>query len=149
MEGKTCTQCKVNKTLDNFGKHCGRKDGLRSECKACKAQQDKNYKVKYNDELKEKRKAKWQAYTESDEYIAKKEEEQKKLLQNKAKQLEDLKSKKENAIAKRWKEVRMETLYEILKYKGLSKASEYATKYDLTIPDEFIEKVKLHYELLP
>ncbi len=35
-EMKVCSKCKLEKPLGEFYKHCGHKDGLRSDCKSCK-----------------------------------------------------------------------------------------------------------------
>lgn len=32
---KKCTKCKIVKTIDNFGRHRGRKDGINNQCKEC------------------------------------------------------------------------------------------------------------------
>ena len=34
---KTCSKCKLNKPLLDFGKHCKTKDGLNFQCKICNA----------------------------------------------------------------------------------------------------------------
>ncbi len=39
---KTCTKCKISKSIDNFTKSSNSKDKLRSWCKKCFADYDKN-----------------------------------------------------------------------------------------------------------
>ena len=45
---KTCTKCEQEKELTEFGKAKGYKDGLRTWCKSCKAEDDKNYYKPYD-----------------------------------------------------------------------------------------------------
>lgn len=43
MNKKTCSLCKINKPLDQFGKHSKEIDGLCCWCKQCKKKKDKLY----------------------------------------------------------------------------------------------------------
>jgi hypothetical protein len=52
---KICSTCKIEKHLIEYGKHPGCKDGVRSNCKKCKSIQDKLYRIKNSDKLKEKK----------------------------------------------------------------------------------------------
>ena len=49
---KFCYKCNQKKPLDAFGKNRSRKDGLSTECKPCKKQQDKQYYAKNADAIK-------------------------------------------------------------------------------------------------
>ena len=40
---KTCSKCSIEKPLVEFHKDKNKKDGIRSECKKCKKEQNKNY----------------------------------------------------------------------------------------------------------
>lgn len=40
---KVCSKCKEEKTLDQYGKNCMSKDGLRPDCRSCKSIQRKEY----------------------------------------------------------------------------------------------------------
>ena len=43
---KTCCECKIEKTLDQFNNHAGRKDGKQTFCRECNnARGDKYYKA--------------------------------------------------------------------------------------------------------
>jgi len=48
---KTCTKCKQNKELSDFGKAKFGKDGVRSICRSCKALQDAEYQSKHQQEI--------------------------------------------------------------------------------------------------
>lgn len=60
METKICTKCKMQKTLDHFGKHSGVKSGLQPACRACLSAQTKNW-YGLNKERKAATVAAWQA----------------------------------------------------------------------------------------
>lgn len=55
---KTCSKCKLEQSLDNFGKLSKSKDGLRNCCKVCRKQESSNAEQK---ELAKKRSYKWLA----------------------------------------------------------------------------------------
>ena len=40
---KKCTICKLEKSLDEFNKHSGRKDGKQPHCRKCNKERSKNY----------------------------------------------------------------------------------------------------------
>lgn len=61
MNKKTCTKCKVEKDLNDFGKAPANKDGLRGSCKTC----DKKYKKKHYQNNKEELKVKHKIYREN------------------------------------------------------------------------------------
>lgn len=42
---KVCSTCKVEKDISAFGKHAGKRDGLRSQCKACVNETNAAYKA--------------------------------------------------------------------------------------------------------
>ena len=52
---KTCSKCKIEKDLIEFGKCIGGKGDLRPNCKLCKSSQDKFYRIKNENKLKETR----------------------------------------------------------------------------------------------
>lgn len=77
---KTCTCCKAEKPIENFGKHNATKDGLHTQCKACVKQKMAGYyaaskehrakeaKLKYRtniDTYRQKRKAQYAATKEA------------------------------------------------------------------------------------
>jgi len=43
---KICTECKIEKDLEDFGKHKATKDGKRTKCKVCRRLEDKEYRLK-------------------------------------------------------------------------------------------------------
>lgn len=52
MITKICTKCKIEKEVNEFGIEKRRKDGLRSECKECKKDANKQYRNKYKERIK-------------------------------------------------------------------------------------------------
>jgi hypothetical protein len=55
MENKICSKCKINKSINNFGKSNGTKDGLRYDCKDCR----KKYNIENKENKKEYNKNYW------------------------------------------------------------------------------------------
>ena len=53
---KVCSSCKIEKPLVDFHIKSASKDGRASKCKCCKAQMDKEYRIKNDSILKEKSK---------------------------------------------------------------------------------------------
>lgn len=49
MNIKICCKCKQEKEVSHFGKDKLRKDGLRPDCKECRAKETKEYRIKYKD----------------------------------------------------------------------------------------------------
>lgn len=49
MKTKICSKCNIEKSLDEFHNHCGKKDGKRSQCKICFNQYYIDNKVKINE----------------------------------------------------------------------------------------------------
>lgn len=52
MATKICTNCGIEKDVDEFNKHCRHKDGLQSQCKECKRKIDKIYRDNHKEENK-------------------------------------------------------------------------------------------------
>lgn len=44
METKICSKCKIEKSIEEFGKDCTRKDGKKHRCKICEYQVQKKYR---------------------------------------------------------------------------------------------------------
>jgi len=55
MATKVCTKCKMEKSLNQFGRHRGHKDGLNTQCKKCVNQGSKQYYKRNRDYYKQKR----------------------------------------------------------------------------------------------
>ena len=51
-EQKTCTGCKLPKSLDAFNKDAQKSDGLRPECKLCKSKRDEIYRENNEKKIK-------------------------------------------------------------------------------------------------
>ena len=62
---KTCTKCKEEKELTEFGKDKSGKDGVRASCKTCAKAASKAASKAWNEANKEKRKAARKAYYEA------------------------------------------------------------------------------------
>lgn len=54
MDTKICSKCKTEKSVGDFNKHEGHKDGLRSECKKCFNEWKKKYRIKNNEKIRQK-----------------------------------------------------------------------------------------------
>ena len=50
---KVCTECGVEKSYNEFGKHAGRKDGKQSYCKSCDAVRKRKYRANNKEKIKE------------------------------------------------------------------------------------------------
>lgn len=61
---KKCYKCNQTLSLDLFNKNKSKPDGLATECKNCKKQQDKEYQTKYKDKI---RRSKHEYYLEHKE----------------------------------------------------------------------------------
>jgi len=61
---KKCTKCKIEKELNDFGKHKENKDGLTGDCKSCKKEYDKERYQANKERFKEYRKEYYQANKE-------------------------------------------------------------------------------------
>jgi hypothetical protein len=70
MKTKTCSKCKQTKDIGEFHKNKSKKDGLRSKCKSCFAEQKKAHYQENKEEIAERRKA---YYQEKKEKIAERE----------------------------------------------------------------------------
>lgn len=55
MKTKICTKCKVDKALSEFGKNRTTKDGLRYWCKTCRLEDNRSYRQKNKEAVKEYR----------------------------------------------------------------------------------------------
>jgi hypothetical protein len=51
MEMKICGRCKIQKSISDFGKNKGTKNGLQSSCRVCKSEQDREYRAKNKDKI--------------------------------------------------------------------------------------------------
>jgi hypothetical protein len=56
---KTCTRCKIEKPVTEFSRNKGKKDGLESRCRTCRADYNRGY-CKANAEKMRERTRKWQ-----------------------------------------------------------------------------------------
>lgn len=54
MDNKTCTGCGKEKSSNDFGNDKSKKDGKRPQCRTCKSEQDKKYKLANKEKYKEK-----------------------------------------------------------------------------------------------
>lgn len=68
---KVCTNCKANKTKDEFCKRAASKDGLNARCKVCKSKIDKEYRQQ-NVEKKRERDKKYRKHNAEKVKIRKK-----------------------------------------------------------------------------
>jgi hypothetical protein len=55
---KTCSCCKLTKSISEFNKDSSRKDGLQNRCRFCKRQQDKKYSQSHREQIA-KRSKEW------------------------------------------------------------------------------------------
>lgn len=53
---KVCTSCKIEKSIENFGRKMKFKDGINNECKECGKKKFKDYYLLNKDKVKEKNK---------------------------------------------------------------------------------------------
>ena len=61
VDSKVCTGCKINKPVEEYHKKKRGKFGLRSKCKSCKKQQDKEWNKNNKEHKKEKSKEYYEA----------------------------------------------------------------------------------------
>lgn len=54
MEIKTCTKCKISRSLEQFSSDKSKLDGKYPSCRICKATIDKAYKANNREKVKEK-----------------------------------------------------------------------------------------------
>jgi len=64
MDTKRCSKCGETKSTDEFSKNRTRKDGLQSQCKACKSECDNRYQQASKEKIAARRKAHRQANKE-------------------------------------------------------------------------------------
>ena len=62
MTTKTCTKCKIEKTLDQFSLAKNYKDGVKSECKECVRLRSKEYTAANKAKVREKNRKWWEAH---------------------------------------------------------------------------------------
>lgn len=60
MDAKTCSRCRLDKSIEEFGHHRGRKDGRQSRCKAC-ANAEATAWTKKNPERRKEQHKRWRA----------------------------------------------------------------------------------------
>jgi len=68
MKTKTCTKCKISKSITEFNKNITKKDGLASQCKDCRKIENKKYTIENVTNIKIQKK---KHYEENKEYILK------------------------------------------------------------------------------
>ena len=133
MKTKTCSKCKQTKDIGEFYKCKIKKDGLRSKCKSCVAEQKKTHYQENKEEIAEYQKA-W--YQENKEKIAEREkayyqENKEKIAECKKAYYQENKGK----IAERGKAYRQENKEKIAEYRHLN-------KFIINLQSRFISLVK-------
>ncbi len=132
---KKCYKCGCEKPLDLFNKNKAKKDGLASECRPCKKEQDKKYFVK-NAEIIKQRASDW--------YYKNKDDEAFKQLSKQ--RLKDWRSKNLDKHAAKETKRRVLKLNAMPKWLSEQQLKDIATEYELSKWCSEVMQTKYHVD---